>query len=407
MAVSGVDDDFAGTVGEIVAHLEHDPVLVEEVMGNGHTEAVLDALTAKAAKSSVPVHIVLTKAPPGLTTDNTAEELLTLLHARSGEDGVWFVSTSEVGHTALAVYGDIAPSVDNDELMLAGAVREAREAATDAIRDSCGDCFATPVVEAGLVLDVVNAGLPGTYMENPLTDQQIEAYATSTWQGQGTRSPVGENAEMPTPGLYAVVATVTALCVAVVGYRLVQAVGGVAHRPGSGKGTSASSRKPRPAPDPAKELDRARARASSATKKLSAALGRADDLVDWRRRDTAAACLERAETRTSSDGLLEVVGSLVLAQTGLHALETSEGQYRCCYVDPRHGAADTESPLGGGASVPVCRACAGALEKGAELAPLHEKGRLGNRRPYYEGSTVWARTGFGALGGDWWQQVPR
>src|SRR3954453_2735887 len=110
------DDDFPNTVGEIVAHLEHNPVLVEEVLGNGHTETVREALSAKAAKSPVPVHIVLTKAPAGLTTDNPAEELLTLLHARTGEDGVWFVSTSDVGHTSLAVFGDIDPSIDDDEV---------------------------------------------------------------------------------------------------------------------------------------------------------------------------------------------------------------------------------------------------------------------------------------------------
>ncbi|KRF18830.1 hypothetical protein ASG90_02745 [Nocardioides sp. Soil797] len=412
MAVAAAEEDFADTVAEIVAHLDQDPVLVEEVMGNGHTAAIREALDAKAADSPVPVHVVLTKAPAGLTTDNTAEELLTLLHARSGEDGVWFVATADTGHTALAVYGDIDPGVDNDETQLSMAVTSAQSKVTSAIRSGCSDCFSTPAIEAGLVLDTVNAGLPESG-GSALDDAQIDAYATSTWQGTQTQSAFYEDAEMPTPGLYAVVATMAALCVGVVAYRLLQAIGGTTHprRGSSAEASRGSSSSPRaakkPQLDPRADLQRWQARATAETRKLSKALGDTPGTDDWQRRDVASDCLDRAEPRVDSTDLLEVVGALVLARTGMHAVSDKPGQYRCCYVDPRHGGAATESSLGGGISVPVCGACAKALRVGSELDPLTEATMFGGRRPYYEGSTVWSANGFGALGGDWWKQVPR
>ncbi|QIX25910.1 hypothetical protein ncot_04320 [Nocardioides sp. JQ2195] len=414
MASAATEQDFAGTVAEIVAHLDQDPVLVEEVMGNGHTEAIREALGAKAATSPVPVHVVLTKAPVGLTTDNTAEELLTLLHARSGEDGVWFVATADTGHTALAVYGDIDPKVDNDETELSLAVSRAEDQVAAAIRSDCADCFSTPVIEAGLVLDSVNAGLSGG-RDDPLSPAQVDAYTASTWQGTQTRTGIHDDAEMPTPGLYAVVATMTALCVAVVAYRLLQAVGGATHPPLGSKDATSTRSPSRSSSSPVgrstvrgprEELRHWQAKATAETRTLAGVLGSGDELDDWQRRDVASTCLDRAEPRIASDDFLEVLGALVLARTGMHALTREQGQYRCCYVDPRHGFADTRSPLGGGVSVPVCRSCAKSLERGSGLEPLTEE-TLAGRRPYYEGSTVWAMSGFGSLGGDWWKQVPR
>ncbi|WP_235735469.1 hypothetical protein [Nocardioides alcanivorans] len=400
-------DAFAGSVDEILAALDQDPVLVEEVMGNGNTESISAELSAKASTSPVPVFVVLTKAPPELTTDNTAEELLTLLHAQSGWDGVWFVSTADIGHTAVAVYGDVAPGIDNAETVLSSALSQATGAANTLIHHDCRHCSASPAADAGLVLDILNTGIPQTYGEQPLSDEQIEAYTTSTWVKPDTQTAFYDRAELPTPGLYAMVATLTAVCVFVAGYRLVQAIGGQGHpRLGTAAADAGRARPARPV-DPQVELERARSRAVSAVAKLGRTLERKGDRIDWKRRDIAAACLERAESRTTSDDLLEVVGAEVLADTGLHAIARTEGQYRGCYVDPRHGRAATEASLGGGLHVPVCPTCDRRLTTGAALEPLLERRRFGSRRAYYEGSSVWATTGFGSLGGDWWQEVPR
>lgn len=413
MAAAATEDGFAATVDEIVAHLDQDPVLVEEVLGNGHTDAIREALTAKAADSPVPVHVVLTEAPAALTTDNTAEELLALLHARTGQDGVWVVSTSDIGHVEMAVYGDIDPSVDNEEDHISSAVSQALDEVRTATRAECGECNPSPAVEAGLVLDVLASGIPEEYGANPVTDQQTESYLTSTWWEADVPFP-GDEAEMPTPGLYAMVATVAAVLVFVVGYRLAQAVGGVVHpRLGAGSGNQPSRGRSRstrdteqvPRPDRTVELRRWQGRAASEVRHLESALERTG--TAWERRDVASACLDRAQPRTESEDLLEVMGAVVLSRTGLFALEHDEGQYRCCYVDPRHGSADTQKALGGGTSVPVCRDCADTLTRGHALDPLTTSGRFGSEQPYYEDDSVWATTGFGSLGGTWWQEVPR
>ncbi len=394
---------FAGTIDEIVAALDQDPVLVEEVMGNGQTEALQAALLEKAEASQLPVYVVLTKAPAGLTTQNTAEELLTLLHARSGKDGVWLVSTADVGHVAMQVYGDLDPAVDDEFALLRNASTNARDEAFKAIRSECGDCQIQPALEIGVTLDVLAHGIPQEWGTQPLTDAQVDSYTSSLWTAPDTQTAHYERAEMPTAGLYAVVATVTALTVAVVAYRLVQAIGGKRHPRLRGSA--------KPAPPTLAERNTAvvdaRREAAAAYRALEKALGRTGNRVTWERRDIATACLERAESRIGADDLLEVVGGLVLARTGSYALAHATGQYRCCYVDPRHGAAAKEAPLGGGVQVPVCAACAAALAGKRPLAPLLSAGRFGSLAPYYERSSVWSHTGFGSLGGDWWQEVPR
>lgn len=399
---SAPETAFADSIDEIVAALDQDPVLVEEVMGNGQTIEVREALRDKAEQVSVPVYVVLTKAPPGLTSENTAEELLTLLHAETGWDGVWHVTTSDVGHSSLAVYGEVDLGVSNAETNLSMARFNARDEATEAIRDECPDCSASAAVEAGLVLDILASGVPEEFGTHPLTDAQIDSYATSLWSHPESRPAGVDQAEMPTAGLTAMVATVTAMVVAVVGYRLVQAIGGKAHpRIGAPPPSAHAATET----DPAVELARWQAEAAAEVRRLERQLARTKE--HGHRRDIATACLERAETRTAAGDLLEVVGALVLARTGLQALRAGRPQYRCCYIDPRHGAAQRDVPLGGGARVPVCDTCAGDLARGSEPAALIEVIRFAPDKPYYQGSTVWARTGFGALGGEWWQEVPR
>jgi len=403
------DDSFADTVGEIVAALDQDPVLVEEVMGNGHTEEIRQVLSEKAAASPIPVHVVLTAPPREITSTEANEELLSVLHGRVGVDGVWLVATTGGYGLEVRTYTDLVPDDEYDETRLSSAVNAALEDVQEATDRACDHCSAsTPALEAAVTMDVLAAGIPEDWDVHPLTEEQIDGYATSTWwDSTSSHAEYVEPTDMPTSGTYAMVATVAAVCVTVVAYRLAQAVGGRRHGRLRGK--------PRPSLPTRAELSAqvisARADAAAAYRTLEKALGRtrarSDDATAWERRDIATACLERAESRVGADDLLEVVGALVLARTGSYALHHAHGQYRCCYVDPRHGEARQEAQLGGGLQVPVCRACATAIAKDRPLEPLLSEGRFGSLHPYYERSSVWSRTGFGSLGGDWWREVPR
>ena len=112
---------------------------------------------------------------------------------------------------------------------------------------------------------------------------------------------------------------------------------------------------------------------------------------------------EVAEPLLSSRDVLDVVGALVLARTGRRELARAAGTgrkpYRVCFFDPRHepgthivqwryGDAEVE--------VPVCGRCRRAVDRGRAPEALVVPHR-GEMQPYYEGDSVWARTGFGSL----------
>ena len=123
------------------------------------------------------------------------------------------------------------------------------------------------------------------------------------------------------------------------------------------------------------------------------------------RLDAARGCLDSAEQLAESDDPLEVVGALVLVTTGQTALSKGPWPFHPCFFNPLHGAAWSQVRAGaGGGSVPTCNKCADRVERGDEPESLI----VGNgfwSRPYYQGSTVWARTGYGSLVDDLWDRV--
>lgn len=395
-------EDFAATVDEIVAQLRKDPVLVEDIMSNGHTAEVKAALDAKADAAQVPVYVVLTRTPKDAASDRVDEELVSLLHARLGEDGVYYVATSQ-GHGSLEVWGDIDPSTDNDAREFQSAQWAALAQIRDVVeqpKDYEGRVDPAKVAEAGVTLDIAGQGSLPTSSQT-LTEEQVDFYNHQTW----LEHPVNiDRVEPPGVELIALIATAVSLVVAVVAYRLLQAVwalgGGVASRSGRGR------TEPGPPRPEGVDPERLRPQITRTMKLVDRRLP--SSKADPGRIDLAQHSRDAAVRLQDSDQVLDVVGALVLARTAAHALSGSAAQlYRCCYLNPLHGEADQTTALGSGLTVPVCARCHRHLETGQEPDALIEVRRRARDLPYYVGDTVWAETGFGAIENELWAAVER
>lgn len=377
---------FPRTVEEIAAALRDDPILVSEVMGNGQTAELQAALEAKAEAVQAPVYVVMTKAPRSVNSENQSEELAVLLRQELG-DGVYFVVTLDVGHTALRVYGDVLPQED-DQTTLLRAHQSASTKVQQQSLSACDDCHSHPGAQAGLVLDLVAAAEGEWNEQSPLTGSQITAYLGDPWVHRAVQMEWDDTPSdfEPSVGLSAVVATVTALVTTVLAYRLIQAI------------------RSRPPADPQVEsqLRLAEQAIVNAERKARREGLPAEALSE------ALEQLERARTLLASSNRLDQVGALVLARMADRVL-TSKGRerYQACYVDPTHGEAGTEMALGGGLRVPVCKGCLKRHEAGHPRAALMERRSLGRRRPYYDGTSVWAANGYGALDPEFWRKVGR
>lgn len=157
----------------------------------------------------------------------------------------------------------------------------------------------------------------------------------------------------------------------------------------------------------APELADMRAAAQRELDTLSTALtqvANAAARVDEERWTRALVAQDLASTAADSDDVAEVVGALTLARTGARDAQiarTGRGTgYRGCFFDPRHGEAVGERvwKVGqGDVELPACQQCLDAGRRRAAPDSLLLPGRAGRLRPYYEGRSVWARTGYGAL----------
>lgn len=408
------------TVAEITAALRQDPILVSQMLGNGATAQVLDALHAKLDLAQVPVYIVLTRTPVGLDGSSADEEIASLVHAKIGGEGIYYVHTS-LGSGELVTYGDIDASVDNDDTLVSLARYTGLDQVDELITATYGDdARVAPATEAAIVLDVAaNAAIPD-YEQPVLTQAQLAGYSAPEWST--STYYVDSDLEPASVGLSALTGISVGLVVAAVAFRLVRAAmaggsawptltsrskrGEAALRP-----TPPAKKRSADAVAPADEEPDVRTRATAAVAALD------DDLES---RTAAAAAPERLRMAIESRDLarrllapqgahpLDVVGAMVLALTASRAIrEQDESPYRCCFVNPLHGAGRNQADLPGGLSVSVCRPCERALETGVEPSDALTETRRGRTRPYYAGDSVWARTGFGTLSDELWLDVQR
>ncbi|WP_067435217.1 hypothetical protein [Nocardioides jensenii] len=409
-------DGFPDTVPEIVASLDQDPILIEQIMGNGHTRELHDFLTAKEQHATYPVYVVYTATPPGLSGIDADEELASLVHAGVRKDGVYVVHTSEgTGH--VGVWGDLDPS-ENDDEMLIGLAHSTVEDQITAVVKTLGGEEVQPghPIEAAAALEVAAHTSIPDYSEPILSDAQLTGYANEMWSSDHwPYTYPGDEPQLASPGLLALVATTTLLVALVVSYRLLQAVAGrggapvttsraAGGRPHDEARLPTSSRAERVTRD----LDQHRARATDELARLERSL--ADAKLRLRagaeRADLASHSHETGIELLDSDDPLDLIGAAVLARIGSRALDrTDRGVYRCCYINPLHGEGSHERPVAGGLSVPVCPRCDKTMRQHRELDALVEDRRLAIDGPYYEGDTVWAETGYGALVDDLWRHV--
>lgn len=119
-----------------------------------------------------------------------------------------------------------------------------------------------------------------------------------------------------------------------------------------------------------------------------------------------------ARRRTTPEAsTVDLVGVLVLVDHARRALARAgaldagrrvPNPAPLCTLNPLHGRAATGVGWGVDLRVPACEACATALRDGRAPDALRD-----GDRPYFEGDSVWARTGFGALADDLVARVSR
>jgi hypothetical protein len=376
--------------------------VVQQLLGNGRTDAVDAALTALVEDADYPIYVALVNTPPGLREDQPEEELASLLHARIGDDGLYVVAADpDSGWVSWESYGaDVPQKYD-----LYG-VNPAPNNGEDAPDQSAGGRAAEVVATA------LNDG-------RPLPQDQLDEYRTGDLWVQAAS---GEAAlvEPPSDGTYAVVTTSVALAVGLAAFVVLRTAARwrelapeaprERRRPPSGAARTTTS--PPPATvraDAERELDQL-VRALARAHRREAPPLEVQQLVDGSRATAEALLSDLPEAPSpGSDAWLDAVGALVLVRIARRAIDApGEPAYRPCFFNPTHGRGKHELATTAGDSevtVPVCRPCQRDAERGEPVDSLLADRRWGAPEPYFEGDSVWARTGYGALADDLWRAV--
>ncbi|TDD70697.1 hypothetical protein E1262_08585 [Jiangella aurantiaca] len=379
-APAAADDEHADTVAEIVEQLRTDPILVQPSMGMGDSERAHDVLTAAAAGLDLPVYVVLADTPADMAgTDSVAEQAAALFRAELG-DGLYHVEFRE-GISYTQSWGDD----ELDDAYLAPVTHAIERAESNAPGEYPR---ASALFEA--VLTLRWAAAPA----EALPDDVVDEYAAQPWAILPESDH--DRADAAAGRRVALIATVFGVLVAGTIITLV-----VARAEPVGRGV-VKRRRPAYTPVPGDIADIARRRLDEARRRLA---GLPAARLTSPAGSAAADAVEAGDRVLETGDPLDAVGATVLAAVAVREVERAGSPkrppYRPCFVNPLHGEAQRTVRVDGSSiDAPVCRDCARA--QGRFLAV--------NRRwrgwaPYAETSTVWARTGFGALVGDLAAQV--
>lgn len=361
------------TIDQLATVLRSDPILVEPAFGTGDAAGVHAVLTDLAADVNVPVYVVMASIPAELrTVEDPAQQAATLLSTTLGE-GLYYVQLTEgiswVGGFGAARTLDVTPGHR--------AHTRAREIGPLEYNQP------TTALEAELVLRA--AADPG----QEIGDAQLRAWIDTprAFVPTEARDRVDQVARRW------VFAIASALAVLIAGLTVVF-VGGK-YPLGLRRTREASDEKPQAVQvaDGA-VLPRVQRRYD---------LLRPEDLGSPHA-TAAAEALAAADLVAGTGDELDAVGAWVLAQQADRELDrirrTTQQAYRPCVVNPLHGEASATVPLSGSSiDAPACISC--SRERGRFLTARTWRGE----RPYLDTSTVWARTGFGALVDDLARQV--
>lgn len=386
------------TVDQIVAALRKDPVLVQQVLGNGDAAGARERIRASVADSAHPVYVVLVTDPGGLADKFPARDLARKLYNRLG-DGYYVV---QVTRSILEVEGWGVPEPVRASLATSEAVDAAR-LANDHFET--GRARVTPVAQAQIAAEIAAGG-------EPFAMEPERAIEIANLPGNLAVAPYSildeDDPEPTTPGKRAVVATVVGVGVLLVGLRLLLWLTAPRRR---GPTRGAAGWTPTDL-----DLSDLVSRAEEEVTRLSRDLAEAptgsltDTAVGYKEAADAVlrALDSQAEPRDHRYGaqLRDAVGALVLARAGRDVLE--RGDHRPCFADPLHGRATgrVEIPGRRAVAVPLCARCAASVKGGTApdaLVFAHPARR--RPRPYYEERTLWARSGYGALDDTWWSTV--
>ncbi|MDP9822241.1 hypothetical protein J2S59_002050 [Nocardioides massiliensis] len=383
--------DGASTIEEIADALRDDPVLVHTALGNGRTAEVHAALTDLAEELDFPVYVVLVRRPPDELAENRpAEDLLRKVHARLEEPGLYVGQLEEGIGAAVAYDVDLGGTAAS---ALPPMTFEVEHEIWDRVREHGNDLVgdlgeqvrdAVHLSAAGQVaLELHLAADPeGPYDVDALFDELAEGPWFANLQSEPLNFELDDARSEPLTDVVAGIAAT--IVVLVVGWRVARAV--AAWRAGLAR------RRQGLAGDVAKHRRLAQTAITRLERDLQRALRRGADLARTARAEDH---LRAARHVLDSTDHLDVIGAEALAGQGRALLAGGSAPYRPCFFDPRHGAGGQTVRVKE-TRVPACRHCQEQVDAGRapETLKIVERGRV---RPYYEGDSVWARTGFGAL----------
>ncbi|MBS44830.1 MAG: hypothetical protein CMH83_17020 [Nocardioides sp.] len=395
---------YPDTVDELVDVLRADPVLVESAYGSGDAAGTEARIAAVAGQVPFDVYVAVVGTPSDVDAGSSASDFLaTALARRIGEPGLYVVSAAGQPLSLRVIdtgWDETAFSLQRYRNL------EAVEEAFD------GAPLAPGLAAEVAVRTAVEEPVPlGAGPDEPsLSESDVDELV----ERQEALAPfdlpdLEDTAEPWSVGKRWMVGTLVAVGLLLLVLQTLVGWPGWSSRTSRTSRTSGTSRaaatrrttEPRPPVPPRTPPDReaVRAEAEAAVTDLAERLESARGSTAY---DDAVAAREVAGTLLHSDDVLDLVGATVLAHAGRRALRGSTPALRVCFFDPRHTGALRDLGQRWGAadvSVPACPACAAAVDRGDQPEALLEPyGRRGGRsRPYYEGTSVWAGTGFGSL----------
>lgn len=394
---------------------DRDHVIVQQTRGSGDAAGAERRIGRLIEELPFPAYVAVVDTPSDVDAGvDSSRYLATALSRRIGEPGLYVVSADSTP-TGIRIVG-----TGWDETLFQLQVR------TDAgaVESGSGDPLLAPALDAEVAVQTALAATPITDGSVPDTVSLSDATVDELVQRERDLEPYERpDADLEGPlepwsigKRWMVGTTVGGILLAVFlqslwgwpGWRRKKSDKESGKQPGKqpGKKTEKRHGEPPRLESPRREppdLATARRQANDAVTALAEELA---DAPAGPTADRAALAREVAEPLLESDDPLDLVGAQALARAGRREVAIAGGgrrkPFRCCFFDPRHAEATTTAEWQFGDSeveVPVCRPCLRALAGGRAPEALVVR-RLGRVRPYYEGDSVWARTGFGSLSGD-------
>ncbi|MGZ4475149.1 MAG: hypothetical protein ACXVWW_05545 [Nocardioides sp.] len=391
------DVPYPDTLDALAEALRHDPVIVQQILGEGDAAGADTRMTAIVDRLPFKAYVALVKAPAD-AADEKNDQLATALSRRIGRPGLYIVATPS-GPVGLRLVG----TSWNESRFNSERYRnvEAVEKAVAERRSQDTWLLSDPVM-AETMLRTAEQGEPVDHDTANLSRPVVaELVARELDLQPYDRPDLDDEDEGWTAGKRWMVGTATgAGSLALLLHTLTGWWPGWRRRLVGWRRSRARATVP--------DITAIRTEAGEQVARLATAL---PDAPAGPHQDAALLARELAEPLLGSSEPDDVVGALVLARYGqrevARAGDPTRGAYRPCFFDPRHREASQTHAWRFGETMvaaPVCRACATALARGRSPQTLGRR-RLGRWRPYYERRTVWARTGFGALVDDLPHQV--